>query len=564
VAAAAALILSRHPEFTADEVEQVLRQTAVDVADPGRDVESGYGRIDVAHAVRVDSMPVARLTSPAYDARPRAPVDVTGTAHSPTGQLASWRVLLGPAGGTLSQLASGAGDVQDGVLATIDPAALPLGVTHTLRLEVTDTTGSEATDTLPLTPLPPPPVPPITFHKVFDSESFVTDNNNGEPFWDAIVDDLDEDGKQEIIFCTCPSYAECPTVHVWENTGNDQYAEVFAAPIPNPYVGAVALKLATGDIDGDGHKELLVADASGYVHILKNVGDNAYQVQAQEEAQINLYSFNHRIWGMFVADMNLDGKPEIVLVMEETQSPAPLGQSDLYVFEHSGPAGQSGYQLTFSQFFQPNPVHLTSLWWSAVGDSDNDGIPDVVLGTTMGLGWVPHGIERFEWNPGLGTYEHKLVFPAFPVYGGLPVVADLDGDGQNELLYATNTPFGSAPTLLVYESTGNDSYALSFRETETLRRGLNMAVTKLPGTSLPVIVMPGFAEGGSGPGLLYAFAPTGLAGDYANLTPAPIDIPNYVHGVAAGDFDGDGKLDVLIANEGVDGNPPAVAVYEQE
>jgi hypothetical protein len=56
--------------------------------------------------------------------------------------------------------------------------------------------------------------------------------------------------------------------------------------------------------------------------------------------------------------------------------------------------------------------------------------------------------------------------------------------------------------------------------------------------------------------LLYAFAPTGLAGDYANLTPAPIDIPNYVHGVAGGDFDGDGKLDVLIANEGVDGNPP--------
>ena len=559
VAAAAALILSHHPEFTADEVEQVLRQTAVDMADPGRDVQSGYGRIDVARAITVDSMPIARLAAPAYGTRLRAPVDVIGTAHSPSRQLASWRVLLGPAGGTLTEIASGTTDVQDGFLATIDPATLPLGQTHTLRLEVADTTGSQATDTLPFTPLPPPPVPPITFHKVFDSGSFVGDQN-GEPLWDAIVDDLDGDGRQEIIFCTCPSYAECPTVHVWENTGNDAYAEVFAAPIPNPYVGAYAWRLTTGDIDGDGHKELLIADAAAYVHVLKNVGDNAYQVQADVEAQINLYFSNHRIWGMFVADTNVNGKPEVVLVMEETGSSGTQGFSDLYVFEHTGPVGQSGFQLIFSQFFQPSPLGLTSLWWSALGDSDNDGIPDIVLGTLLGGPF--HGVDRFEWSPVLATYEHKVVFPAFPVHGGLPVVADVDGDGQNELLYSTAV--GSAATLVVYESAGDDTYAESFQETETLHRGLNLAVTTLPGTSLPVIVMPGYGEGGTGPGLLYAFAPTGLAGDYANLTPAPIAIPNYVHGVAAGDFDGDGKLDVLIANEGQDGTPPAVAVYEQE
>src|SRR5262249_14314946 len=208
------------------------------VADPGRDVQSGYGRVDAGHAVAVDSIPVARLTTPAYGKRLRASVDVIGTAHSPSGQLASWRLLLGPAGGPLDQIASGTTDVEDRVLGTVDPASLVLGQTHTLRLEVTDTAGGQGTDTVPFTPLPPPPVPPLVFHKVFDSGSFVSDQNGG--LTDAIVDDLDEDGRKEIIFCTCPGPSTCPTVHVWENTGNDQYAEVFSAAIPGPHGGAVA------------------------------------------------------------------------------------------------------------------------------------------------------------------------------------------------------------------------------------------------------------------------------------------------------------------------------------
>src|SRR5262249_3669915 len=101
----AELVLSRHPEFTAEQVEQVLRETAVDVAAPGRDVEAGYGRIDAARAVSIDSMPVARLTAPAYDARVREPTAVSGTAARPGGQVASWRLLLGPEGGPLAPFA---------------------------------------------------------------------------------------------------------------------------------------------------------------------------------------------------------------------------------------------------------------------------------------------------------------------------------------------------------------------------------------------------------------------------------------------------------------------------
>jgi len=76
--------------------------------------------------------------------------------------------------------------------------------------------------------------------------------------------------------------------------------------------------------------------------------------------------------------------------------------------------------------------------------------------------------------------------------------------------------------------------------------------------------MPGYDLGDVEGGRLFLLAPTGLPNDYANLTPIPITIPNYVHGVAAGDFDDDGKFDVMIANTGQDGLPTKVAVYEAE
>jgi len=555
VAAAAALVLARHPAFTVDQVEQVLRETATDIGTPGRDVRSGYGRVDVARAVAVDSMPVARLTAPAWDARVRAPVDVTGTATSPEGRLAGWRLLLGPSGAAPAEIARGTAELRDGVFASVDPATLPAGQAQTLRLEVTDTTGSVATDMLVFTPLPAPPVPPLTFHKVFDTGGFV-EAHGGDPLWDAAVADLDEDGRQEIIFCTCPSNAECPTVHIWENSGDNEYTQVYSAPIHPPYAGTgYGWKIVTADIDGDGHPELLIADAGAYVHVLKAVGNDAYAVQPEYEAQINLFPFGHELFGLFVGDSNLDGQPDVVLVMYEYSSADP-GASDIYVFNHTGAPGRPGYELIFRAPFDPAPAGLTGLFWSAMGDSDHDGIPDIVIGSTLGR---VHPIDRFEWNPALATYVRKQTYPAEGQHGGTALIADVDGDGRDELLYASVVD--KSPGLLVYESTGDDAYARSWRDTETLHRGLALAVTTLPGTSLPVIVVPGYDDFATGAGRLYVFAPTGLPGDYANLTPDPIAIPPTVHGVAAGDFDGDGKLDVLIAGFG---GPAEVAVYEQE
>jgi thermitase len=52
VAGVAALVWSRHPEWTAKQVRQHLEKTAVDVGAPGKDNESGFGVVNAAAALR--------------------------------------------------------------------------------------------------------------------------------------------------------------------------------------------------------------------------------------------------------------------------------------------------------------------------------------------------------------------------------------------------------------------------------------------------------------------------------------------------------------------------------
>ncbi len=153
VAGTAALVLSRHPEFTVEQVRQALRDSADDLGPPGRDARYGYGRVNAARAVQLDAVAVARLQTPQPLARLHGErIDAEGTVENPNGAAPSWQLLFGPQGQTLSPLAAGVGALGHAVLANIDTAPLQRG-NHSLRLEVSTPNGAAATDTLTLTRL---------------------------------------------------------------------------------------------------------------------------------------------------------------------------------------------------------------------------------------------------------------------------------------------------------------------------------------------------------------------------------------------------------------------------
>ncbi|MCP4164704.1 MAG: peptidase S8 [Chloroflexi bacterium] len=83
VSGLAALVLSMNDSLTADDLENILTSTAVDVQAPGWDEYSGHGRIDAAAAVAV-AQPTATPT-PTFTATATATHTHTPTAtHTPT------------------------------------------------------------------------------------------------------------------------------------------------------------------------------------------------------------------------------------------------------------------------------------------------------------------------------------------------------------------------------------------------------------------------------------------------------------------------------------------------
>jgi Tol biopolymer transport system component len=153
VSGVAALILSRHPEFTAEQVRQALRDGADDLGPAGRDARYGYGRLNAANSVALDAVAVARLTAPTQLSRFHGElITIEGTVQNPGGGVPSWRVLFGPQGQALSELASGTGLVDHGVLASLDTAPLARG-NYLVQLEVSGPGGETASDTVAITRL---------------------------------------------------------------------------------------------------------------------------------------------------------------------------------------------------------------------------------------------------------------------------------------------------------------------------------------------------------------------------------------------------------------------------
>jgi subtilisin family serine protease len=137
-AALAALILAQHPEYTNEEVRSVLRLSSDDVAAPGFDPHSGYGRINAFRAMNTAPdliPPQAAIVFPAPGTVLSGTVQVSGTASDSSEvvkvELAADSAPFSAAAGTGAWTYA------------LDTFALANG-THTLVARATDKAGNKA------------------------------------------------------------------------------------------------------------------------------------------------------------------------------------------------------------------------------------------------------------------------------------------------------------------------------------------------------------------------------------------------------------------------------------
>ena len=223
--------------------------------------------------------------------------------------------------------------------------------------------------------------------------------------------------------------------------------------------------------------------------------------------------------GVVLADFNGDGKLDIAV--------SNFGNNSVAVFLNKG-NGTFGAPI-------PTTVLITNgLGSLSVGDFNEDGIPDLVVATIAG----PQANIVLLGN-GDGTFRQQP--PAPNSFGFFHAkVVDLNGDGHKDLVLAENG------NISVSMGRGNGT----FLDTIGLPSGsfpgayLGIAVADFSGDGKLDIAAADLGSPMGGVGTLVFYAGNG-DGTFQNPTAVALS-PSLPSSLASGDFNGDGKQDLLV------------------
>jgi subtilisin family serine protease len=216
-----------------------------------------------------------------------------------------------------------------------------------------------------------------------------------------VLADLDGDGASEILIALSAESSESDGLYAFQGDGNLMWQRRYTSDGP----------ISVADFDGDGNVEIAL---SGYGPGLSRFYTFILDHQGQSLARWKGGSPK----GTAIADLDGDGKPELVFCTEEEVTVARVNGTTVWKKKLSDPLDADG-----------------SL---SVGDLDGDGRCEVYVATYIA---EPDGFA-FTRLYGLDYKGRELDSAGFPkiVLGSparsVPLIADLDGDGQKELIFA--------------------------------------------------------------------------------------------------------------------------------
>src|SRR6266702_4609886 len=200
-------------------------------------------------------------------------------------------------------------------------------------------------------------------------------------------------------------------------------------PVPHTVVPAATMRIATGDVDGDGDADVAVTVRDGVDLFLQAGGELADPVLVPVQGGGDL-----RTGDVALADVDRDGRDDLVVA----------GLEVVAVY-HSGPGGAFG---------DPVVVETATRQQVEVGDVTGDGRPDIV---TRDPNWTLY--VDAQTADGAFVQLSKLEVPTGYMRGVNSIaVGDVTGDGRDDIVAAVD---GNIPgsRLQVYEQTATGGLA---------------------------------------------------------------------------------------------------------
>jgi len=294
--------------------------------------------------------------------------------------------------------------------------------------------------------------------------------------WDGYIGYIDNDTLLDIAgFTFSPA-----KFFIWEQSSQKPDSFYLVQEFIKSEGGSFG-PITVGDSDGDGKKEIIAADVLGIarIYIYENDGNNVYINQNTQTVLVHPSNSQGGV-GIYIADMNKNGKKEIVLLRGAS------GGGEVRVWEHTGSFGNPTYTNIYTY---TTVTYLFSK--GGIGDADNDGWDEVFL-TFGGFPTYNTFIRRIEFDSASGTFQH-LQFEAPSI--GLPAsyrVYDLGNDNVKELIMTGNS--NNRASAYIFRNNGPNSFLKidSIFEIADNNNMLSNDIKVLSGNSNPTLLMGSF------------------------------------------------------------------------
>ncbi|MBI3845453.1 MAG: VCBS repeat-containing protein [Planctomycetes bacterium] len=351
---------------------------------------------------------------------------------------------------------------------------------------------------------------------------------------DCGLADLDGDG--DIDVATANSNSDSLSVFFQRSPRDfDSPIQLFASRMKHP------ISLAAGDLDGDGRVDLVSGNLGDFGSIPPNVTIFRHTSRVNFGSPLELRHSSMQTPRVALGDLDGDGDMDVVTA----NGSSPSGDDTLTVF-FQRPGGSFSPPLVLTHPGMVQPVDI------AVGDLDGDGDLDLV--SANGGAGNPTLTIWFQRDDAPGVFDFD---PEGPLGGpGIPggrfsvAIGDLDGDGDNDLAW-TKARSGE---LMIFFQTEPGRFEANPRgplgSPGVSGEPRQVVIADLDGDGDNDLVTSNGRPAPTQEGDVYLFFQTAPGVFEASRPTSFLEVPPGP--VAAGDLDGDGHTDVVAGVESFD------------
>lgn len=273
---------------------------------------------------------------------------------------------------------------------------------------------------------------------VSGQETFATSETQTQ---DLCTCDFDNDGDLDVAV----SNVGGNNISIFTNTSTVENANFTSSTLANSFP---VTNVQCGDLDGDGFADLIANElgGDGVIYIYRN--NQAGSFDAKESVTLPKNGSVFRKPGrMAIGDLDLDGKPEIVVTAEDDNM--------IFYFQNNSTNGDIDMAATPESIEASESSGSAGLGGIDVADLNNDGFPEILASnfTEQGFYVVPNNSQpgTFNFNDPIFTDTNSNIRTL--------KAGDLDQDGFMDIVL-TNSDITSSNIIEIAENTtssaGND------------------------------------------------------------------------------------------------------------